>query len=148
MWMKKLRNSNNERFISMWWANPNREFTIFWPSAVWAIWIMAYYNNSFLFFWTASGISQSNWLMVTYVFWTNWNAMYVNWIQQTLSYTDWNSSTWIWSGRSVPKICLWANHNTWEKSQCNLSEVIIENKARTAQEVLNYYNNTKSKYWL
>lgn len=29
-----------------------------------------------------------------------------------------------------------------------LSEVIVENKAWTATDVLNYYNQTKSKYWL
>lgn len=29
-----------------------------------------------------------------------------------------------------------------------ISEVIIENKTRTAQEIRNYYNQTKSNYWL
>ena len=30
----------------------------------------------------------------------------------------------------------------------NASEFILENKVRTAEEILAYYNNTKANYWL
>jgi hypothetical protein len=29
-----------------------------------------------------------------------------------------------------------------------MSDLIVENKARTAEETANYYNSTKSNYWL
>ena len=40
----------------------------------------------------------------------------------------------------------WSPQNTsWAMS---MSELIIEDKARTAQEIADYYNQTKSNYWL
>lgn len=47
-----------------------------------------------------------------------------------------------------------SQNNIWIGTNVNWSWtvtywwVIVENKARTAQEVANYYNNTKSNYWL
>ena len=39
-------------------------------------------------------------------------------------------------------------NSRYEVYNWKLSEVIVENVARTAQEVADYYNSTKSKYWL
>lgn len=38
--------------------------------------------------------------------------------------------------------------STTEYFNGNMSELILEDKARTAQEISNYYNSTKSNYWL
>ena len=43
---------------------------------------------------------------------------------------------------------IWASSNWWDKFSWNLSNLIIENKVRTAQEIADYYNQTKSNYWL
>ena len=47
-----------------------------------------------------------------------------------------NKLLWIWSSRE------------WDRFKWLISEVIIENKVRTAQEIADYYNQTKSLYWI
>ena len=91
---------------------------------------------------------------VNYTFNTNWN-LYV----LTLSDAKWtlyiNSDTYqlktnlsapSWSGSPLR---IWANE-VWQTWWGNwyISQIIVENKARTAQEVSDYYNQTKWNYWL
>ena len=69
----------------------------------------------------------------------NWSNIiwYVDWVAHSL----WNPSIPNFWNNLV--YCSWSN-----TIDVTLSEFIIENKQRTAQEILNYYNNTKSNYWL
>jgi hypothetical protein len=74
---------------------------------------------------------------------TNWE-LYKNWVKV------WTSTSWNWN--------IVQNWNAsyigrnWASSQANitwyLSNFIIESTARTADEILAYYNQTKSNYWL
>jgi len=50
------------------------------------------------------------------------------------------------AGRSALWKNIWNSGNPIYRGY--MSNVIIENKARTADEISNYYNSTKSKYWL
>ena len=54
---------------------------------------------------------------------------------------NWNSyfTLWVWyiADNSINRRRYW-----------RISETIVEQKERTAQEILDYYNQTKSKYWL
>lgn len=44
---------------------------------------------------------------------------------------------------------IWTNpRNTSAMFNGYMSEWILENKTRTAEEIANYYNSTKSKYWI
>ena len=67
---------------------------------------------------------------------------YVNWV-----------STWTWT-RTINTwntyFCIWWSwlNPTWNAFNGSFSNVIIENVARTEQEVADYYNLTKWSYWL
>lgn len=110
------------------WANNEYQYWSWWVSDVntWA------YN------------SANEWELVTFTNdWTN-KALYINWTKVkewslNINITWWNLTIW-----SFPT----AYTNTWQRFYWYMSNVIIENKVWTATEVLNYYNLTKSNYWL
>jgi hypothetical protein len=84
--------------------------------------------------------------------WNLYAAVYDNWSEKW--YIDWNvvvsgnytvgaiNILWVW--------CWFWTDISWYTYQSNgyLSNVIIENKARTAQEVADYFDQTKANYWL
>lgn len=78
-------------------------------------------------------LTYQNWTFTMYV---NWNSVWMNnRVIATATPTDFH---------------LWRYDNRWygqENIKWRLSEVIIENKIRSEQERLSYYNNTKSNYW-
>ena len=82
------------------------------------------------------------WYYVTGV--QEWSTVkgYLNWEFKWESTTRPNQTPTWWS--------LWARHETvhGDKYIWYISNVILENKVRTAQEVADYYNQTKSTYWL
>ena len=102
-----------------------------------------YYNWLYLVY--ASWISINTWYYLTYTFNGNMMKIYKNWILEQ-SLACWWSYTWY----TQATLCVWNNtdYNQIKKYYGKISNVIIEDKARTAQEVLNYYNQTKSNYWL
>lgn len=59
----------------------------------------------------------------------------VSWTYTNMYNGSWTNNTWL--GTNV----IW----TWTSTYWN---IIIENKARTAQEISNYYNQTKWNYWI
>lgn len=69
---------------------------------------------------------------------------YVNWVQSntwTLSLNLTNNWVfWIWTTEDGGSMYYYLNW--W------LSNIIVENKARTADEISTYYNKSKSNYWL
>ena len=74
---------------------------------------------------------------------TNWTSstQYLDWalyqsLTNSLSYTQ----TWLY--------IWWAQQSSSERLSWYESEFIVESKVRTAQEIQDYYNNTKSNYWL
>lgn len=90
---------------------------------------------------------DQTWYHIVVVLDSNTITMYVNWSQNT---------TWSWNTPSfwlIPANSFWftrsnnINTNTrflnWK-----MGSVIIENKARTAQEISDYYNLTKWDYWI
>ena len=131
-WYYLRKNANNTSFIRRWpnlWAYIDRD-TNNLRCSPWWIW------------WTVIS-SDSWWNLITVTY--DWNVtmkLYLNW---TLIWTktDTSPSTWWW-------LSVWnANINsTTDYWYWWISEVIIENKVWTATEVSNYYNLTKSKYWL
>lgn len=75
-----------------------------------------------------------------------WIKLYVDGSLETTSTVLGNrSATWltIWA-----KSVWWPYLNHTEPFKWYISNVIFENKIRTATEILDYYNNTKSNYWL
>ncbi len=121
-----------------------------WGSGAWeTFWLWQYENDNDIIM--SRSYSTSNRYTPTLNTWINfvmtydnsvW-TLYVNWQSQvtwnTTAPTSWNSfyiSQHIWQ---TP---------TYYTFYWNLSNVILEDKERTAQEVSDYYNSTKSNYWL
>ena len=95
---------------------------------------------------------ERTWHILTEWTWTqivnvvNWGNCYV-YINWNLVYSDSYSY-----GSGSQSLCIWwvvRDVGTVEEpARWDLSEVIIESTPRTAQEVADYYNSTKSNYWL
>lgn len=115
-----------------------------------SLWYSLYYNtklehrrwgNSSSVFWTYINYSVDtryyctytidNGTIKTYVNWNNlWTKTWVSWHTCALRFwQEWN----MWADR----------HWYWY-----MKDIIIENKVRTVQEISNYYNQTKSLYWI
>jgi hypothetical protein len=81
------------------------------------------------------------------IWWTrnsNWDMkLYLNWEYQTTvsnnKTPDYSNGEWLYLG-------LW--RLTYYKVNGYFKTLILEDKARTADEITNYYNLTKSNYWL
>lgn len=145
--IKKWENNRELRMFSDWWPSYRR--------ILWAL-TSSWYTN--LLFWNWS-TSQSEWLNIqaysantwyNYVLVKDWaNAtIYRDWVLVWTHTFSYNSSPWwlswweywIWNIRTSPSSSsMW----TWY-----IKDYIIENKLWTAEEVLDYYNCTKSNYWL
>lgn len=74
--------------------------------------------------------------MLSYVFDGMVAHFYENWVKKNSASVNINTE-------SDGKLYLWTpNQSIW------FSEVIIENKVRTDQEIFDHFNQTKSAYWL
>jgi len=119
----------------------------FYGDNSWNIWIWITPPSNYIWYnprWSETSqilVSDSGWKLLTVVYdWTNCK-LYVNGANVDTTAKSWYTYTdsKLWIGGYVPSPLYWK----W-----GLSEFILENKARTADEISNYYNSTKSKYWL
>ena len=119
----------------------NAEIDTYWDRIEFRLWNWSNWQ------WTVSAsttIIANTWyhIVLTYngskfQLYCNWTAI---WTATSLTYP-----TWSWDNRCV----LW--YSWWTglpNKNIMLWDFIIENKARTAQEISDYYNQTKSDYWL
>lgn len=147
-----LQNNNNVKFISLW-CKVN---TSSWVAEICRIWnygsscwytshIQTDLDNKFTVF-TNTSFSRwaiSNWLSFNawhhVTIWYDWSKIVISkdWIQETLYNGSW------YNFDNEIRLC-WLNIN-WNVN-FTLSEVILESKVRTAQEISDYFNGTKSKY--
>lgn len=77
--------------------------------------------------------------------WTNMN-LYIDWVSQT----PWNNSSWF-NYFTCNQLCIWwlsRGTQTYTMLNWYLSNVIIENRVRTATQVQWYFNSTKANYWI
>lgn len=144
--------------ISMWTYIKGKNigrywFVMFWTNSSWATFWISWKENTdnicLSRWWSISSEytpSQNTWinLVCTYDTTNKWR-LYSNGNQtpvitwNTTAPTQW-TSIYVWAS-------IW-NTETRQTMYWNLSNVIIENKVRTAQEVEDYYNQTKWNYWL
>lgn len=91
---------------------------------------------------TSNQISISNWTWYNICLWydNNWSYWYLNWelvfSTSSLPY-NWDSTVWVFSTRG------WS----WSWTAI-ISNFIVESKQWTQSEISNYYNQTKSQYWI
>lgn len=87
-----------------------------------------------------------NWYLVTLVWNNNYAYLYINWELEISSAGGFTSWTYAFSiGKNIFK-----NDDIAISSifQWKMSELIFEDKAWTSQEISNYFNSTKSLYWI
>lgn len=103
----------------------------------------AWWSSTFRQIFTPLNLNE--WDLLTYVKTPTELSLYKN---GTLIWTQ-TSTTWtfqtelsIWQGRWATSTSNRKYFNWW------MSNFIIESKARTAEEILEYYNGTKSNYWI
>ena len=133
-------------------APPTRWYYI---SLAWQPWALSWADFNIADTWgewttpVAYNISREEWYYIYYT-WTVWQASGVwgiispDWVNHTSPLiTPVVINSWI--------ITIWRNwnsgYNDWYY-MWKLSNVIIEDKIWTTQDILNYYNQTKSLYWL
>ena len=138
MWVKKNWSWTGEQQIGMlcWWSGKKGAAIRTNTSPRW------YMNSKFTAWVNITWATANNtWYHIVIVQNSSWSTVYLNW---TLAATD--NQTW---ANSNPLSSLWANsYAAQDYFNWNISEVIAENKARTAQEVSDYYNQTKPLYWI
>lgn len=127
--------------VAVWW---DTVWSVFWIGAYsWSYSIIMTRNGSTS---TAYTPTLNTWINVIATYNNSDWKMYINgnW------YTTWGNTT---APTSWNNLYLW--QNIWasilvnnQTFYWNMSEVILEDKERTPQEVANYYNQTKSTYWL
>ena len=162
------------RFPNWYWTSTTDEITISmrlkdistpgWATHVFVFWLDGYnswwwgvqllYNNwnysAYAVTWWASkntsAYSISSWVwhnMVVTIVPSGKLSLYIDWIlKNQVNATSPIRASW-YSG-------IWTNNyiNNAPTVSWYLSNIINEKKARTAQEVADYYNQTKANYWL
>ena len=107
----------------------------------WWAWWWRYYNwNSYLY----NSWSNSWWKHIVATFWNEWIKIYVNGIHTHTT----NITSFVWKTQQW-----WINYDQYSTVTpipwaWYYSDLIVESRAWTATEVSNYYNQTKSNYWL
>lgn len=87
--------------------------------------------------------TDTDWHLVSYVYNNNVKTLYIDWVY-------YESKTISWSKTSVRFLL----NNAWDTNSSSyawyayVSDIINESKARTAEEISDYYNKTKGNYWL
>lgn len=103
----------------------------------------AWYYNGTAYWW--EGWDGNWWQNCVLTCWSNWVNVYVNWANV---YSNTSVTSFVWKTQQ------WGiNFDQYSTSEpihwaWFYSNIIVENKAWTAQEVANYYNTLKSKYWI
>lgn len=103
--------------------------------------------------WSSYFIGRNNTNFPTANIWHNEIGIYNN---GTLSFFFDGTLIWTrtWTIQSTTDCileigrCVWSSSTIDSYYQWWMSEIIIENKARTAQEIADYYNQTKGNYWI
>ena len=104
-----------------------------------------YMDVAFSWYWAA--------LWWTMAFDTNWHNRCIVVSSNTEKvYLDWVliATNSCWTTNNVSELQLWWWGTYWSGRSANwyIKDYIVETVARTAQEVVNYYNQTKANYWL
>lgn len=142
-WMMHESWAWNEQVpIAKWGSNLNNHRWWFYKDSDWNLNVQI--NEA----WTnVTTLTTNTWYMVVQTTEWVWTAncnfkVYINWnttpvvIQTAPLYND--SNTYI---------CMWWRHTQYN-FRWKLSWIIIEDKARTSQEISDYFNQTKSLYWI
>lgn len=107
-------------------------------------WEIRWWNNTNKYTNIASGVVPADqWVHVAVVV-LNWEwSLYVNWVQ-TVLLASWALAP----NHNTTPFYVWANQDTNTFWHGYFSKLIIEKKGWTAQEISDYFNQTKAPYWI
>ena len=96
---------------------------------------------------------DNQWSLITFTINDGTVNFYINWVKDSHYPITWVDNHWFGTRTSTSEQWIWLfNIRDWLSSNgaanCAVSNCIMESVARTAQEVANYYNQTKSNYGL
>lgn len=142
-WVEKGQTASEQTLFAKWWSNYNHQR--FW---------MYYDNSRTLYVYRVTGYDSGGWVSVGNLgYWTwkniiytkdsSWNSVvYVDWVATNSFANSW------WDNVTTTYLWIW----WWTSSQSNfywtIKDFIVEDKVRTAQEISDYYNQTKWDYWI
>lgn len=138
IWAYNTRTSTHDSLMCFWgaWSSKN----------LWGF----FYNSWVYIAWYSADTSQYNftqnvWHNVIWTFDGSVIRLYLDWALQGTKSTSLNTTTGkFWIGWGSTSSAFSSDHyRDWYLSEC-----IVENVTRTATEISDYYNSTKSKYWL
>ena len=139
-----------------------------WVKILWFNW-----NNNWYPYWQGEDSTARVWglTMQSTSYWID-NWWYGEWVQVSMynNYTDWHLITTVYDSTSQTKylyldwvlqtskvqnvniskdiLYIWKDAIYGARLNAQISNFIIENKARTAQEISDYFNQTKWNYWI
>jgi hypothetical protein len=146
-----LKTTSDHYFLTFWMKNTNWLDTDPWFFMCWdfnwrpngyGFWVQYCTSNSTFGAISIGTSASSEWVLGTWYNWVlTWDGttikLYRDWVLlKTQAWTD-NSS------RDTIFFWFWAN-----QTKLYISNAIIETTVRTDSDVLNYYNQTKSNYWI
>jgi len=135
LWLYYIGGAN--RSIMWYWANRTKWwcFIINYAASSEWYWLTPYYDDVY-----SNITTTSTWMLLTGIYDGTNFKLYIN---GELACTSAN----------ITLVTSWINFEIWNPYNTNylywyVSNVIIENKVRTATEILDYFNQTKSLYWI
>lgn len=138
VWVRYNSHSNMPAIIRTWW-------TCLYVQNSWVTWEAFYWTTSAGSYVNSSLLADNTWQLLWIT--SDWSISYC--------YFNWQQ---VWTINKAPtaieandnRPCVW--NNVWDSQNRRLtwyvSEIIWETRQRTAQEVSDYYNQTKWNYWL
>lgn len=144
-WLKKKRNLNNERFVCLFFWGVHEISIMSYNTTEWNLWIVWYFNGWSFLGMVNTWISNNNRMYVTLTAGSGFNRLYINWVQQTLTYDKGTPSSGLLSN-TFSQWGIGSNSNNAQFAQAEIDEVIIENRAWTATEIQKYYTYSSWKF--
>ena len=148
VWVKSNSTNTWQEVFDATWGSTGNSVTYFWYNWPWDVsnqyWMQHAYNGgSYAKVYTSWWPFQDVWKNICVVMNTSGVKIYMNWVLQT------TTSTLSWQMNWTPNASIWWR-KYWNTNffRWYISEFIWENKNRTDEEILNYYNKTKKNYWL
>lgn len=141
LWYQRTSTTTSaQNIIAIWTANSTNSFIL---------WL--YDNTNIMYLWWRTN-DRNTWytpplntrinICITHKNWTI--KVYINW-NSTPVYT-WTVSYWITA--TATNIWSWVQWASWLKMYGYMSKLIFESNERTEQQRTDYYNSTKSLYWI
>lgn len=139
-----ISNTSNAKFLSCWENYQGSSYSV--ADGVGLAWYVAYsykqtnssFKNKFNY---NNGNSWQN--IVAYSMPSGWHLVSLWWDGTT--YTVYINGSLIGTKNDTRAV---SNCSIGNRSNLILSDYILEDRVRTAQEVADYYNQTKANYWL